>query len=72
MTTGTVVTVDRQNHLSISVRYSVEGRFIEQTYEGSEKSVGEAVYVYYSPKDATVSDIFETQPTRYETICSSC
>jgi hypothetical protein len=57
VTTGTVFARDLRNHLSISVRYSVEGRFVEQTYEGSEKNVGDAVLVYYSPKDATLSDI---------------
>jgi uncharacterized protein DUF3592 len=57
VTTGTVFAVDRQDHLSISVRYSAEGRALEQTYEGSEKGIGDAVPVYYSPKDATVSAI---------------
>ena len=57
VTTGTVVGFDRRNHNSITVRYSVENRQVEQTFQGSEKGVGEAVCVYYSPKDANLSDI---------------
>jgi hypothetical protein len=57
VTTGNVVAVDRNNHLSIAVRYSVEGRQVEQTFQGSEKGIGELVTVYYSPRDATLADI---------------
>jgi hypothetical protein len=56
-TTGTVIARDTRNHNSIAVRYSVEGRQVEQSFQGSDKGIGEAVSVYHSPKDATLSDI---------------
>ena len=56
-TTGTVIARDTRNHNSISVRYSVEGRQVEQSFQGSDKGIGEAVCVYYSLKVATLSDI---------------
>ena len=57
VTTGRVMTVDRSNHNSVTVRYNVDGRRIEQTFAGSEKGVGDIVDVYYSPTDANLADI---------------
>jgi len=56
-TTGRVVAVDRDNHNSVTVRYSVEGRVIDQTFQGSKKEIGQPVNVYYSRHDATLADI---------------
>lgn len=57
ITTGRVMTVDRSNHNSVTVRYNVDGRRVEQTFTGSEKGVGDIVDVYYSPTDVNLADI---------------
>ena len=56
-TTGTVVTVDRSNHNSVTIRYNVDGQQVERTFTGSEKNVGEVLDVYYSPSDLNLADI---------------
>jgi len=57
VSTGTVVAVDRGNHLGITVRYSVNGREIQQAFGGSYKNVGDTAEVYYLAKDPTMADI---------------
>jgi len=56
-TTGTVVAVDRGNHLSITARYFVNHKQFEQTLAPSYKTVGDAVVVYYLPSDPNVAGI---------------
>jgi hypothetical protein len=47
---GTIVGVDRAQHLSITVDYdTVDGKRIEQVFQGSYKNVGDGMVVYYSP-----------------------
>jgi hypothetical protein len=48
---GTIVGVDRRQHLSITVNYSANGKRIEQVFQGSHKNVGDSVDVYYSSVD---------------------
>lgn len=57
VTTGTVVAVNKANHNSITVRYTVNNRQIQQAFNGSEKSLGDIVEVYYSPSDWHIADI---------------
>jgi hypothetical protein len=56
-TAGIVMAVDRGNHNSVTVHYTVDGRQIEQTFSGSEKNIGDGVEVYYSPNDGHLADI---------------
>ena len=54
---GTVLAVDRKNHLSVTVGYSVGSKMVVQTFQGSYRRVGDLVQVYCSPDDPSLSGI---------------
>jgi len=54
---GTVVSVDRGQHLSITVNYAADGKRIEQVFQGSYKNVGDSVDVYYSQQNPSNADL---------------
>jgi hypothetical protein len=56
-TTGRVEAVEPGKHNSITVRYTVGAQVIETNFSRSTKTVGDAINVYYSPKDPSLSDI---------------
>lgn len=51
ITRGTVVGVDREQHLSITVEYSARARRFNEVFQGAYKNLGDSVDVYYSPQD---------------------
>jgi len=54
---GTIVGVNRGQHLSITVNYAADGKRIDQVFQGSYKNVGDSVDVYYSPVDPTNANL---------------
>lgn len=53
---GTIVAVNPQQHLSITADYFVGGRRIQNTFQGSGKTVGDTIAIYYCPEDPNNAD----------------
>jgi hypothetical protein len=56
-TTGVVLSADRNNHLSATVRFTASGKVFEQGISGCDCRVGSSVVVYYYPHDPSIASV---------------